>query len=75
MTEELAVAHLVSTWASRVLPGDADAVARAVAVAERTYAGGASVGEAFAEGRRFLASWQRHPSHRPRRLPHALPAA
>lgn len=72
MTGELAVAQLVAGWAARALPGEPDAAARAIAVAERSLAAGASVGEAYAEARRFLASWERHPAHHRRRPVHLL---
>lgn len=64
MTDELVVARMVRAWSARVLPDEPEAVDRAVAAAVRSYAGGASVGEAFGVARRFLWAWTHHPSHR-----------
>jgi hypothetical protein len=63
MIAELMVEDMVRTWSERVAPGDDAAAARAVRVAMRCLAGGASVAEAVQEGRRFIECWSRHPAH------------
>ena len=63
MIAELMVENMVRTWAERITPGDDAATTRAMHVAMRSLAGGASVGEAVREGRRFLACWSRHPAN------------
>ncbi len=60
---EVLLAGLVRDWVRGALPGEEDAAERAVALAERAYAGGASVSEACREARAFIGSWSRHPSH------------
>lgn len=65
MVPELVVAGMVRAWADDVLPGDGDAADRAVGVAERCLAAGASVSESAEEVRRFLRCWGSHPSYRP----------
>jgi hypothetical protein len=65
MIAELMVESMVRTWSEHVAPGDDAAAARAVRVAMRCLAGGASVAEAVQEGRRFVECWSRHPAHQP----------
>lgn len=62
MPDEIALAETVRTWARKVMDNDGLAD-RAVTVALSAYAGGASVGEASEEARRFLSSWVSHPAH------------
>lgn len=62
MATELVVAELVRAWAGDLLPGNSEAEDRAVAVAARCLAAGASVHEVAEEVRRFLHSWAAHPS-------------
>lgn len=65
MVPELVVAGMVRAWVDDVLPGEPDAVERAVGVAERCLAAGASVSEVGEEVRRFLRCWAAHPAFRP----------
>lgn len=60
---ELLVAGMARAWATRLMPGDTRAADGATRAALRSFTGGASVGEACQEARRFVASWSRHPSH------------
>ena len=62
MCAELTLAETVTAWVERSLPGDEEAVQAAVALALRSYAGGASVGESCELARRLIASWSHHPS-------------
>jgi len=64
MEPELVIAEVVREWALHALPDDTNAADAAAALAVRCYSGGASVGEACQEARRFVGSWSRHPSHR-----------
>ena len=63
MNDALFIAHMVRNWACRVLPEEPAVADAAVMVAIRAYAGGASISEACDEGRKFMGSWARHPSH------------
>jgi hypothetical protein len=60
--EELLIAETVRRWAPGTAASSPRVVDRAVAVALRAFAGGASIAEACAEGRRFLACCARHPA-------------
>ena len=64
-SQELLLGGLVRDWVAVRLPGDIAAADRAVGVAMRTHAGGASVSEAYRAARAFVESWARHPSHQP----------
>ena len=68
MAGEAVLADAVRAWSETVCPGDRRAADRAVDVALRCYAAGASVGEACAEARLFITTWATHPSHRRRGL-------
>lgn len=57
MTSELLLVSMVQRMASETVPGLADAEAGARAVALDSFVGGASVGEACREARRYLRSW------------------
>jgi hypothetical protein len=63
MIDELLVAGLVRAWSEQVAPSERAAADGGAAVAVRCFAGGASMSEAVSEGRRFVESWARHPSH------------
>ena len=67
------IVESVRSWAARELPGEPVAEDRAVAVALDAYQHGESLAEACREGRRFVGSWSRHPSHRP--IHHQVPIA
>ena len=57
MTSELLLVSMVQRMASETVPGLLDAEAGARGVALDSFAGGASVGEACREARRYLRSW------------------
>jgi hypothetical protein len=59
MIEVLFVTQGARRQAERVAPGDALAADRAEQAALRAVAGGASVGEALVEARRYTRSWVR----------------
>lgn len=61
--EELWLAGAMRARSELMRPGDSAAAERAIAVALRAFAAGASISEASQEGRRFLACWARHPSN------------
>ena len=62
-TEEQLLVELVRSHADRARPGDREGAARAVSAALLAFAGGASMSEAYLEGRHYLACWAGHPSH------------
>lgn len=64
MDVELTLAGSVWNWARQCCPNEPRVAKRAVGVAMTSYAGGASVAEAYEEARAFVVSWTRHPAHR-----------
>jgi hypothetical protein len=69
MTSIELVRLLVREWAEKWAPDDPAVVDRAVRVAQRSYASGASVGDACWLARRYVECWNEHPANRryPRR--------
>jgi hypothetical protein len=61
---EVIIAEAVRQWVGQVLPDEPGVADAAAGVATHAYEGGASVGEACREARRYVGSWCRHPSHR-----------
>lgn len=64
MTNEELLVDIVETWATEIMPDDAESGRAAAAVALHAYVAGASVSEACREARSFLRGRAAHPSRR-----------
>jgi hypothetical protein len=70
MALDTILAAAIRSSARRVAPGEAGALERALALAQRDLAGGATTAQAYEHAQAFLAAWRDHPSHaRPRLAP------
>ena len=75
MDIEVGLAETVRDWARANYPGEPSVASGAVAVALDSYAGGASIAEAWEEARTYVASWMHHPPNSGNRPGSHLPLA